>query len=73
MIIQIIFLLIAFTITVNTLATAFSWQARRGRDRLGMHFQNRHEYCYIHCGAFCENAIASVLTVSVNAINKNSI
>jgi len=32
-----------------------------------------HEFCYIHSGAFRENAIASVLTVSVNAINKNSI
>jgi len=31
------------------------------------------EFCYIHCRAFRENAITSVLTVSVNAINKNSI
>jgi len=34
---------------------------------------NMHiQFYYIHCGTFHENAIAIVLTVSVNAIKKNN-
>ncbi len=36
-------------------------------------FNVQIEFCYIHCGTFHENAIASVLTVSVNAVKKNNI
>jgi len=31
------------------------------------------EFWYIHCRRFHENVIASILTVSVNAIKKNNI
>jgi len=48
---------------------------RTGGGVIGLEciFNVHIEFCYIHCGIFHENAIASVLTVSVNAIKKNNI